>query len=64
MSGRHSTPSPAEPAAEDREHLDALLDEALDETFPASDPPAILEPAPGPGARGDEERSEEPADRE
>lgn len=27
-------------------HLDELLDEALDETFPASDPPAILEPMP------------------
>ncbi|GLQ56591.1 hypothetical protein [Devosia nitrariae] len=26
-------------------HLDHLLDEALEDTFPASDPPAILEPA-------------------
>lgn len=26
-------------------HKEALLDEALAETFPASDPPAMLEPA-------------------
>lgn len=26
-------------------HKQMLLDEALDETFPASDPPAMLEPA-------------------
>lgn len=29
-----------------KKHLDELLDEALEETFPASDPPALLEPAP------------------
>jgi hypothetical protein len=28
-------------AADQRHHLDDLLDEALDETFPASDPPAV-----------------------
>jgi hypothetical protein len=28
----------------ERAHKDALLDEALEETFPASDPPAMLEP--------------------
>jgi len=27
-------------------HKQDLLDEALEETFPASDPPAMLEPAP------------------
>ena len=31
---------------EARKHLDEALDEALDETFPASDPVAMLEPAP------------------
>lgn len=31
-----------------KRHLDELLDEALAETFPASDTPAMLEPAPGP----------------
>ena len=30
----------------DREHLEKLLDEALAETFPASDPVAMLQPAP------------------
>jgi predicted GNAT family acetyltransferase len=29
------------PAQSSDAHLDALLDEALDETFPASDPPAV-----------------------
>jgi len=28
-----------------REKLEAQLDEALEETFPASDPPAMTEPA-------------------
>jgi uncharacterized protein len=35
---------PAQPTAADesnRKHVDALLDEALDESFPASDPPAV-----------------------
>ncbi len=31
---------------EKKEHLSDLLDEALDESFPASDPVAIIEPAP------------------
>jgi hypothetical protein len=29
----------------DKDKLDAKLDEALEETFPASDPPAMTEPA-------------------
>ncbi|MBX6426712.1 MAG: hypothetical protein IRZ09_12415 [Variibacter sp.] len=41
-----STPRKLRPAPPTKEHLDALLDEALDQTFPASDPPAMLEPAP------------------
>jgi hypothetical protein len=32
--------------------LDAKLDEALEETFPASDPPQASEPAPGEQAAG------------
>jgi nucleotide-binding universal stress UspA family protein len=32
---------------EARRHLDERLDEALEQTFPASDPPAMLEPASG-----------------
>jgi hypothetical protein len=42
------------PSAQEKRHLDELLDEALDETFPASDPPAMLEPAPD-GHRSEEE---------
>jgi hypothetical protein len=34
------------PSQEEKKHVNELLDEALEETFPASDPPAILEPAP------------------
>jgi hypothetical protein len=30
------------------EHRDELLDEALEETFPASDPPAVTQPRPRP----------------
>jgi hypothetical protein len=29
---------------EAKKHLDELLDEALEETFPASDPPAVTPP--------------------
>jgi hypothetical protein len=36
-------PCPDQPDGE-RAHLDALLDEALEESFPASDPPALIEP--------------------
>jgi hypothetical protein len=28
----------------DKKHQNELLDEALEETFPASDPPAMIEP--------------------
>jgi hypothetical protein len=38
-------------------HLDELLDEALAETFPASDAPAMLEPAPGLAQAEQEEQS-------
>jgi hypothetical protein len=30
----------------DKKHQNELLDEALEETFPASDPPAMIEPVP------------------
>ncbi len=41
---------PSDPKASmdaEKKHLDELLNEALEDTFPASDPLAILEPAPG-----------------
>jgi nicotinate phosphoribosyltransferase len=44
----HTGPTPSQPQASDSEkrRLDALLDEALDQTFPASDPPSLTQPAP------------------
>lgn len=51
MSGRaRKQPSgerkPEPSAKEKKKHTNELLDEALEETFPASDPPAMLEPVP------------------
>ena len=34
------------PPEQDEKHREELLDEALKQTFPASDPPAMLEPVP------------------
>lgn len=34
------------PAPRQTQHIEELLDEALDKTFPASDPPVMLEPLP------------------
>lgn len=36
--------SASKQSVKEKEHLDELLDEGLRETFPASDPLAILEP--------------------
>ncbi len=49
MARRHSKPpvqmpEMTESPQPDETHLNELLDEALEETFPASDPPAMLEP--------------------
>jgi hypothetical protein len=50
MIGRSRKPPAASkkprPSQRDKKHVDELLDEALEETFPASDPPAMLEPLP------------------
>jgi hypothetical protein len=44
-------PGRPKPSQKDKNHIDELLEEALEETFPASDTPAMLEPAPNsPGA--------------
>jgi hypothetical protein len=40
----------------EKKHLDELLNEALEDTFPASDPLAILEPAPGTRHPGNDTR--------
>jgi hypothetical protein len=37
---------PRRPGKRARRHREDLLDEALDESFPASDPPAIVSPHP------------------
>jgi hypothetical protein len=39
-------PSAARRASSRRKHADELLDQALADTFPASDPVAALQPAP------------------
>jgi hypothetical protein len=41
-----SVPKKPKPPQQDRKHLNELLDEALEETFPARDALAMLEPAP------------------
>jgi hypothetical protein len=41
----------------EKDRVDELLDDALEHTFPASDPPAMTEPAPPcPQDREDEDR--------
>jgi hypothetical protein len=44
---------PSKPKDGKRKHREELLDEALDESFPASDPPAIVEPHRHPGGADD-----------
>jgi hypothetical protein len=41
-----SVPKRPKPSQQGKKHLNGLIDEALEETFPASDAPAMLEPAP------------------
>lgn len=44
---RKRSPAPKEPKdSPGRRHREELLDEALEETFPASDPVAMIEPSP------------------
>jgi len=44
---KHDRPA-VETAEERQRRLERQLDEGLEETFPASDPPAVTEPAPTP----------------
>jgi hypothetical protein len=43
---RHSKPDPAQAVDETRWRLERALDEALADTFPASDPVSIEQPVP------------------
>jgi hypothetical protein len=43
---KHFQSAAAAPVTEKQRKLDRQLDEALEETFPASDPVAISQPAP------------------
>ena len=49
-----------EEAADLKRRLDRALDEGLEETFPASDPVAVTEPAPTPPADGRVPRKHQP----
>ncbi|HVT56539.1 MAG TPA: hypothetical protein VHD34_10910 [Xanthobacteraceae bacterium] len=52
-----------QPADPTQRKLGKMLDEALDDTFPASDPPAITQPAPTlpeEGFAADKNRIEKP----
>lgn len=40
----HSTEIKGKPLDQPEEHEESLIDEAVDESFPASDPPAISQP--------------------
>jgi hypothetical protein len=42
----HDKSAPVPPVAEKERGLDRRLDEALEETFPASDPVSMSQPAP------------------
>lgn len=55
MTGSSKKPATATPPRDNnKDHLDEVLDEALKETFPASDPPSIVQPAPEPPSSDEE----------
>ncbi|HSY57533.1 MAG TPA: hypothetical protein VK834_13880 [Bradyrhizobium sp.] len=54
MTGSRAKPiraKPAEVKSSEKAELDAALDEGLEETFPASDPVNVTQPAPSKGDR-------------
>jgi hypothetical protein len=48
MTGKGTTAGDLQPADALKKKLDERLEEALEDTFPASDPVAVTEPAPTP----------------
>jgi len=57
---RKTKPKKPEPDSEVRRRLERALDEGLKETFPASDPVAVTEPAPTPPEDGRVSRERKP----
>ncbi len=53
---RTTKPKKPEPDDEVKRRLERALDEGLEETFPASDPVAVTEPAPTPPEDGRKRR--------
>lgn len=48
MNARKPEPAQDGKTPAEREHVEELLDESLEDTFPASDPPAMTEPKRAP----------------
>lgn len=46
-------PEPDKPKDGKRKHREEQLDEALEQSFPASDPPAMVSPHPAPDKTND-----------
>lgn len=44
-----SSSKPKSPEQEDKRRIDSALDEGLEESFPASDPPNLTQPPPSKG---------------
>ncbi len=57
---RTAKPKKPEPDDEVKRRLERALDEGLEETFPASDPVAVTEPAPTPPEDGRVPRERKP----
>jgi|RhiMethySRZTD1v2_1073278.scaffolds.fasta_scaffold07529_10 hypothetical protein len=53
---------PPRVANDEHEREESVIDEAVDESFPASDPPAIASPGSGPSVKHVEEEGRESAE--
>lgn len=47
-----NSPSAGDQSKTKKQHTEEKLDDAIDDSFPASDPPAMTQPKPGPDATG------------